>query len=149
MDKIENQLLNSKKELCNIEERLNSIEKERVIKEYNNLKKEAEILKFKILKLIKEKQESCKHPLWYFLKSENDSYEGRLYWTCKCVECNKILEDRNKEFFDKKVVMSDVLFGEAKRSEYSFEEVQKAYNNQKKQDFNVLRDIKILIKSNK
>ena len=57
---------------------------------------------FKIL------QSECNHPLWYLLDFEIDSYECKTYWTCKCIECGKVEEDRSKNF--ENVITGNGLF---------------------------------------
>ena len=39
--------------------------------------------------ILKSVQENCEHPVWILLNEDYDSWEGRLYFTCRCVACGK------------------------------------------------------------
>ena len=39
--------------------------------------------------IVYSEQENCEHPVWILLNEDYDSWEGRLYFTCRCVACGK------------------------------------------------------------
>lgn len=103
-------------ELKNIEELLDSIctQRNEVLEKMNILEQNATVQEYKKLFLLNEslysklsttkemyiklKQKTCAHPLWYFISESTDSYEGRTYYTCKCLECNLVEERRSRDF---------------------------------------------------
>ena len=53
--------------------------------------------------LKKAMQEECPHPIWFALNRDVDPYEGRIYLTCRCLECGKVKEAYPRDF-------SEVIF---------------------------------------
>lgn len=139
MEKINNQLQKLNSQLEKLQISLNMIAEIKVAPNYKDLQKEIDDLKLQLnqmlmtdLKLeLKQtlitKQNNCSHPLWYFLKNDVDPHEGRTYWTCKCLECEKVEERRNRDF-DDNVIVGDVFFGNGEKSPHTYKEVQKLYN---------------------
>ena len=69
-------------------------------------------------------QERCPHPAWYFLGYSEDTYEGRVYWTCECIVCGKRLEDvRSRDYPGDRVIWKDCGFAKPTRSDMSYREV--------------------------
>ncbi len=104
------------------------------IPEVKNYRKTADELEkaIKKKKLLGEEylrisQSECSHSLWYLLSYESDSYECKIFWTCKCIECGKVEERRSKDF--ENVITGDGLFARYNRSKYSYDEVKKVYND--------------------
>ena len=74
--------------------------------------------------LIREKQNTCSHPVWYFMDGFTDRYEGRAYWSCKCVACGKeIREMRSRNYPNDRVIWKDCYFADPTPSEYSYEDI--------------------------
>ncbi len=99
---VENSFNKIKDKRSKILERMHELEKIDVIIEYQKLCSSNETLYRQQNNLIEKytnlKQKNCKHPLWYFIKEETDSYEGRTYYTCRCLECNLVEERRSRDF---------------------------------------------------
>lgn len=119
-------------EFKKILEELTKLDSNKNIEEYNKLKLHLNILAKKNNLLIKEynqlNQSECKHPLWYFLRDETDSYEQRQLWLCRCVKCRYEAIDHSRRFQDKLIIESfNMGFGELCKS--SYEEVQNEYIN--------------------
>lgn len=85
-------------ELIDIKSKLVEIENNHAVITYKELEKNKESLVDLINKEIRNIQSKCKHPMWYHLSTEDDRYEGRRYFTCRCLECEKLDEDRAKYF---------------------------------------------------
>ena len=69
-------------------------------------------------------QEKCPHPAWYFGAYNEDTYEGRVYWTCKCVACGKIQEEvRSRDYPQGRVIYKDCFFAKPTISDMSYSEV--------------------------
>lgn len=93
----------------------------RIEKELDSSTKEALALQGIILV---EQQERCPHPAWYFYNFSEDTYEGKVYWTCKCVACGKELEDvRSRNYPHDRVIWKESFFAKPTRSEMSYKEV--------------------------
>ena len=74
--------------------------------------------------IITAEQERCPHPAWYFLGYTEDTYEGKVYWTCECVACRKRLEDvRSRNYPGDRVIWKDCGFAKPTRSDMSYREV--------------------------
>ncbi len=110
-------------------EQADLLEDERV-KRYIGIKKREEkygALHKKIEEEYQKKMiDSCDHELWYLIYSENDDYEGRLYWTCCCLDCGYKKEDRSRNFSGT-VIHGGGIFGRLKQSDYTYNEVRYAY----------------------
>ena len=90
-------------------------------KELDSSTKEAMTLQNIILE---EKRERCPHPAWYFEYGFTDRYEGRTYWTCKCVACGKRLEEvRSRNYPNDRVIWDECIMGDATESKMSYKEV--------------------------
>ncbi len=90
-------------------------------KELDSSTKEAMALQGIILE---EQQQRCPHPAWYFEQYDEDTYEGKVYWTCKCVACGKELEDvRSRNYPHDRVIYKESFFAKPTRSEMSYSEV--------------------------
>lgn len=48
--------------------------------------------------IIKGVQENCSHPAWVLFYKDSDPYEGRTYYTCRCVACGKEVTDYARRF---------------------------------------------------
>lgn len=79
-----------------------------IIKEYNKCNQEREKIYRNICDLETSLQDNCNHQMWYFLSSSTDDYEGRTYFRCRCLDCDKVDEDRSKYF--KNVIKSNISF---------------------------------------
>ena len=82
--------------------KMKDLEQNTIVQEYMKLVSSNERLYSK-LSTAKEsytrlKQQTCSHPLWYFISESTDSYEGRTYYTCKCLQCDLIEERRTRDF---------------------------------------------------
>lgn len=74
--------------------------------------------------IIEARQENCLHPAWYFESGFTDSYEGRTYWTCKCVACGKrLIQTRSRDYPNDRVIWDECIMGEPTESKLSYEEV--------------------------
>lgn len=74
--------------------------------------------------IITAEQERCPHPAWYFLGYTEDTYEGKVYWTCKCVACGKELEDvRSRDYPSDRVIYKESFFAKPTISDMSYKEV--------------------------
>lgn len=90
-------------------------------KELDSSTKEAMALQGIILE---EQQQRCPHPAWYFEDSFTDIYEGRTYWTCKCVVCGKRLEEaRSRDYPNDRVIWDECIMGDPTESKLSYKEV--------------------------
>lgn len=79
-----------------------------IVKKYNkSIQEKTEILK-DINNLEANIQKDCNHQIWYFLSSSTDEHEGRDYYICRCLDCDKADEDRSKYF--KNVIKSNTSF---------------------------------------
>ncbi len=121
LSEIENKFNEIQDERSNILKRMRELEKLDVINEYQKLCSSNETL-YRQQNSLRErytnlKQKNCSHPLWYFIKEETDTYEGRTYYTCRCLECNLVEERRSRDF-------DDVI-----RGDYS--KIKDEYNNRK------------------
>ena len=87
-----------KNELTNIQNQISELSKNQIIITYKELEKTENNLINLIKKEINQIQFECKHPIWYHLSTDNDYYEGRKYFTCKCIDCEKVKEDGAKYF---------------------------------------------------
>ena len=85
------QLQNEKKQLIN---EIKSLNENPIIKKKEDLKKQA----YKIDSQIRKMQKECQHSIWHYIKKEKDHFEGRVYFTCRCLECDKIEERRGQDF---------------------------------------------------
>lgn len=69
-------------------------------------------------------QERCTHPAWYFEDGFTDRYEGRTYWTCKCIACGKRLEEvRSRDYPHDRVIWDECVMGDPIQSKMSYTEV--------------------------
>ena len=69
-------------------------------------------------------QERCTHPAWYFKDGFTDRYEGRTYWTCKCIACGKRLEEvRSRDYPHDRVIWDECVMGDPIQSKMSYTEV--------------------------
>lgn len=98
---------------------IKALEKKDVIQKYNTYKIQKEEILTSIENLVRNIQENCNHKIWYFLSSSTDDYEGRTYYTCKCLDCDYIEEARSKYFIN-------II-----RTKMKFSEVQKEYKKNK------------------
>lgn len=74
--------------------------------------------------IIAAEQERCPHPAWYFYRYNEDTYEGKVYWTCKCVACGKELEDvRSRDYPRDRVIYKESFFAKPTISDMSYKEV--------------------------
>ena len=110
---------NEQKELLQDEKVQRYVQLNDLLQEYGSI---VEILERKHIANI---QNDCKHNLWYLLTSETDSYEGRTYWTCRCLDCDMVRESRSHNF--RNVISGPSLFGRGSRHEKSYNQVQQAY----------------------
>lgn len=104
-------------------ERKKVLELNPIIKEYNQLQKELDILKIKYDNLSEEYtriyQLNCKHPLWYFMNDNSNRVEGRQEWVCQCVKCGITEIGHSKNFKNKLIIESGNMgFGEKCLSDY-------------------------------
>jgi len=76
--------------------------------------------------LIEEIQNNCKHETWYHISTSNDEYEGRTYFTCKCLDCDHIEEDRSRDF--KNVIYTKKNFRDV---QIKYKELKRITNNPK------------------
>ena len=98
------------------------------VKKYLGIEKELDSSTKEALALqgiiLVEQQERCPHPAWYFYNFSEDTYEGKVYWTCKCVACGKELEDvRSRNYPHDRVIWKESFFAKPTRSEMSYKEV--------------------------
>ena len=99
--------------------------------------------------------EECNHDVWYLLYHESDDYEGRTYWTCKCLQCG-LTEERYPRHFQSKVIMGESIFARAKRNEKPYNVIREeylgllekyeGYNQNKAMEVNSEIPAKVLIK---
>lgn len=54
--------------------------------------------------IIKGVQENCSHPAWVLFYKDSDPYEGRTYYTCRCVACGKEVTDYARRFPEGRVI---------------------------------------------
>ncbi len=75
-------------------------------------------------------KEECQHPVWYYLDGSIDPYQEQMYYTCQCVACGLIRENKKSQEYPKHRIVWDpeYHFLERKKSAYSYEEVVQAYN---------------------
>ena len=102
LSEIEKKFNEIQEERSNILKTMHELEKLDVIIEYQKLCSSNETL-YRQQKNLREKytnlkQKNCSHPLWHFIKEETDTYEGRTYYTCRCLECNLVEERRSRDF---------------------------------------------------
>jgi len=85
--------------------------------------------------------EECEHDLWYLLYYESDDYEGRTYWTCKCLQCG-LTEERRPRHFQGKVIMGESFCARAKRNEKPYNVIREEYHSllEKYEDYNKNKD---------
>ncbi len=102
-------------ELNNLKNKISDYENQEMIKEYKDTIKNEGLLKVKINSEISRIQNNCEHPIWYYIN--NDKYDGKTYYTCKCLECELKEEDRSRNF-DK------LIFSKAN---FNFENIQDEY----------------------
>lgn len=102
-------------------------EYERLVTENENIRFEVNNLSEKYIKIV---QENCKHPLWYFISDETDSYEMRITWKCKCLDCGLVEIDRAHEF-NSKILMTDAKYGFPKSVDAPYHVVASRYNELK------------------
>lgn len=121
LSEIEKKFNEIQEERSKILERKHELEKLDVIKEYKKLCSSNETLYSQQNNLRERytnlKQKNCSHPLWYFIKEETDTYEGRTYHTCKCLECDLVDERRSRDF-------DNVIIGD-------YNKIKDDYNNRK------------------
>ncbi len=99
MEELISRLGSLKDSLGKIRKEVEVLEKDNPsISKYLQLKYEAENIRNSIKNVELEIQSKCVHPIWYFRSKEDDEYEGRRYFTCVCLECEHIKEDRGKNF---------------------------------------------------
>lgn len=99
----------------------NEIVKEYIEAENKSIKLFDEIDKLES-SIIREQQKNCKHHIFYLQEYTYDDHEGRSYYKCKCLECEKEIEGRVREF------ENVVKYSSETRCKASFYEVQKEYN---------------------
>lgn len=78
--------------------RIRQLEQEELVKEYRERTKIASKLSEKYLREIYIKQFNCEHAVWYKMRESTDDYECRTYYTCKCLDCGKVEENRDRDF---------------------------------------------------
>lgn len=39
--------------------------------------------------IVYSEQENCQHPVWVLLNRDDDYWEGRVYFKCRCIVCGK------------------------------------------------------------
>lgn len=98
------------------------------VKKYLGIEKELDSSTKEALALqgiiLEEQQERCPHPAWYFYRYSEDTYEGKVYWTCKCVACGKELEDiRSRDYPRDRVIYKESFFAKPTISDMSYKEV--------------------------
>ncbi len=71
-------------------------------------------------------QKNCPHPLWYLCDSMTDDFEGRTYWTCKCVECEQVKEGGPRDF--KNVITGNKNLQGLLERRQEYEEVKSLYH---------------------
>lgn len=134
-------LINLEKELLEvsscyneISESINSLETDSKVAEYIRLNDERcnKLTEYRKLKskYIQLKQETCSHDIFYFLSSETDSYEGRTYWTCKCLDCGYEITSRSN-YITKPVIIEDAMLGFENKCLTSYYEVKETYQELK------------------
>ena len=70
--------------------------------------------------IIEGVQENCQHPAWVLLNKDEDHYEGRVYFTCRCVACGKEQTDNARFFPADRIIFSGLSMGmNAKWNEFS------------------------------
>lgn len=57
----------------------------------------------KNVNFILEKQQTCKHLVWYLL--DTTVINGETYFDCQCLSCRKIKETKAEYFNDKNVIV--------------------------------------------
>jgi len=99
---IENQIDSLCTERNGVLIKMKNLEQNPIVQEYMKLVSSNERLYSKLSNAKENytrlKQKTCTHPLWYFISESTDSYEGRTYYTCKCLECNLVDERRSRDF---------------------------------------------------
>ena len=92
-------LMESREELANALEILleNPIVQEYVAADSLLHETDADIKKLE-QEIIDAEQENCLHPAWVLLYKDSDPYEGRTYYTCRCVACGKEMTDYARGF---------------------------------------------------
>ncbi len=127
MDK---KIIDTKEELMENENELNSIstliydlEKYDKVNKYKTLVARAKLLEAKRNELYKLLDESCNHPLWYFLSL----LDGGAKIKCKCVKCG-IVREGDLSYFDYNIIKNNVKYDEIS-SEYEMLEEEKKYDN--------------------
>ena len=74
--------------------------------------------------ILVERQERCPHPAWYFWGYIEDTYEGKVYWTCQCVACGKKFEEvRSRNYPHDRVIWKESFFAKPTISDMSYKEV--------------------------
>ena len=98
------------------------------VKKYLGIEKELDSSTKEVMALqgiiLVEQQERCPHPAWYFYNFSEDTYEGKVYWTCKCVACGKRLEEvRSRDYPNDRVIWNECIMGDPTESKLSYKEV--------------------------
>lgn len=100
--KIEKQLEDLANERAIIIDKMEKLKKYKCVQQYIILSSQNSVLYGKLTNLkesyINLKQRLCTHPIWFFVSETTDDYEGRTYYTCRCLECGKVEERRNRDF---------------------------------------------------
>ncbi len=95
-----------KEQLNFLSHQILDLEKTDIIKNYKKLKSKHNDIKHNIEIETRLIQSECKHPIWYHLTTKCDEYEGRKYFTCKCLECN-LIETRRAKDFNRKLTQKE------------------------------------------
>ncbi len=130
LKKLKQKLNELNNEISEKQNQLYEISKDPLVDHYNYIlmqlqayhnEKQKTLLEYTILN-----QNLCEHPLWYLLKEEIDGYEMRVYWKCKCVQCEKVVEQRSNEF--QNVVYNSNFFNKTNKA-LTYNDIKKIYNN--------------------
>ncbi|MDD2518735.1 MAG: hypothetical protein PHI05_00195 [Bacilli bacterium] len=116
--------------ISTIKERYDFLTKIRIIREYQDLVDDLKTCVERRNEILQEfpeiKQKQCCHPLWYSTRTEPNYYSKRRYITCKCVECDLVIDERDPNF--RKLVGTNILcVDDCKKDSYTFEFVKKTY----------------------
>jgi ABC-type uncharacterized transport system fused permease/ATPase subunit len=84
--------------LQDLNQNISDIENKEIVKLYNRMKSEREKTSREYEQLVSNIQNECNHKFWYHLSTSSDDYEGRTYFTCKCLDCDFVTEDRSRSF---------------------------------------------------
>lgn len=100
---------------------IKQLENDTMVKLYHQNKIDNQNIRNEIYNLKSKIQQHCLHPIWYHISTHDDCYEGRRYFTCKCLECEFVEEDRSREF--KNVVYLKEKFEAAQSKYYEIKDI--------------------------